>query len=448
MSFLLFKPRGRAFALFLSVGLSLSAASGTGHSLTLEQALSFSLAHDPEFLGAQSALVASQERRAQAQRRLGPSLSADLEARRVDIAPQPSGPDISLNQRSYAVTLRQPVYNPGLSRGLTQAEQRLRATEAVLVQAQQDAILRLVSAYFDILVAQDSLATVRAEKAAISEQLALAQRSFEVGTATITDQQEAQARFDLTAAREIAAQNQLNIARNALALLTRQPTPEALQGFGSGARIPSPEPQDLQVWVNAAREKNPAVVRSRMLAEAAKIEISRRSAADLPSVGLTASHSRSWETTLPSDEQRRNLVGLLLSIPIVGGPVPAEIREASALAEEEAYRAESAQLAAEQNARAAFLSVMAGLAQVAALEAAERSSQLALASNKLGYEVGVRINIDVLNAQQQLFAAQRDLSKARYDTLLAGLRLKAAAGDLRTEDIVTIGRTITNPKSL
>ncbi|MGA1252677.1 MAG: TolC family outer membrane protein [Burkholderiaceae bacterium] len=438
MSYLLFKPRGRAFALFVSVGLSLSAAPGTGHSLTLEQALSFSLAHDPEFLGAQSALVASQERRAQAQRRLGPSLSADLEARRVDIAPQPSGPDISLNQRSYAVTLRQPVYNPGLSRGLTQAEQRLRATEAVLVQAQQDAILRLVSAYFDILVAQDSHATVRAEKAAISEQLALAQRSFEVGTATITDQQEAQARFDLTAAREIAAQNQLNIARNALALLTRQPTPEALQGFGSGARIPSPEPQDLQVWVNAAREKNPAVVRSRMLAEAAKIEISRRTAADLPSVGLTASHSRSWETTLPSDEQRRNLVGLLVSIPIVGGPVPAEIREASALAEEEAYRAESAQLAAEQNARAAFLSVMAGLAQVAALEAAERSSQLALASNKLGYEVGVRINIDVLNAQQQLFAAQRDLSKARYDTLLAGLRLKAAAGQLQSSDIARL----------
>ncbi|MFZ9813135.1 MAG: hypothetical protein ACO3DD_08645, partial [Burkholderiaceae bacterium] len=106
MSYLLLKPRGRAFALFVSVGLSLSAAPGTGHSLTLEQALSFSLAHDPEFLGAQSALVASQERRAQAQRRLGPSLSADLEARRVDSESKPSGADISLNQRSYAVTLR------------------------------------------------------------------------------------------------------------------------------------------------------------------------------------------------------------------------------------------------------------------------------------------------------------------------------------------------------
>lgn len=435
MSFAFFKPQIGALALFVCVGLWLSSTPRAGHSLTLEQALSFSLAHDPEFLGAQSALVASQERKAQAQRRLGPSLSADLEARRVEIAPQPSGPDISLNQKSYAVTLRQPIYNPGLSRGLTQSEQRLKASEAILVQAQQDAILRLVSAYFDILVAQDSLATVQAEKAAISEQLALAKRSFEVGTATITDQQEAQARFDLTAAREIAAQNQLNIARNALALLTRQPTPEALQGFGSGAKIPIPEPQDLQVWVNAAREQNPAAVRSRMLAEAAKIEISRRSAADLPSVGLTASHSHSWQTALPSDEQRRNLVGLVVSIPIVGGPVPAEVREASALAEEEAYRAESAQLAAEQNARAAFLSVMAGLAQVAALEAAERSSQLALASNKLGYEVGVRINIDVLNAQQQLFAAQRDLSKARYDALLAGLRLKAAAGQLQSSDI-------------
>lgn len=427
------------------VCLGLAMLSSSAVALSLDQALSFGLAQDPDFLGAQSALIASQERTAQARRRLGPTLSADLEARRVEAEVAPSGPsgaEFDLNQKGYAVTLRQPLFNLALTRGLTQSEQRLKAGEAVLVQAQQDAILRLVGAYFDILTAQDTLATVQAEKAAISEQLASARRSFEVGTATITDQQEAQARFDLTLAREITAQNQLNIARNALSLLTRQPTPEMLPGFGAGGRIPTPVPDDVQYWVDAARKQNPAVLRTQFLAEAARTEVGRRNGADLPSVGLSASHSRNWQVSSPIDEQRRNVVGIVVSVPLVGGAVPAEVREAAALAEEESYKAESARLLAEQNARSAFLSVRAGLAQVAALEAAERSSQLALASNKLGYEVGVRINIDVLNAQQQLFAAQRDLSRARYDTLLAGLRLKAAAGGLSAKDVGDIAQLL------
>lgn len=419
----------------------------TAQAMSLAQALDFSLGHDAEFLAAQKALIASEERLRQSRARLGPSLSAEFDARRVDTELVHLRTDLTLDQKSYAVALRQPLFNLSLTRGLTQSEQRLEASRAVLTQARQDAVLRLVSAYFDILVAQDSLATVRAEKTAIAEQLAQAQRSFEVGTATITDQQEARARFDLAAAREISAQNQLNIARSALSLLTRQPTPETLSGVGSGFRIPAPQPQNLETWVEAARAQNPGVVRARLLAEAARTEIGRRRGGDLPSLTLSASHSGSWEATTPADETRRNVVGVTLTIPLLGGSVPAEVREAVALSEEEAFRAQGILLAAEQATRSAYLSVMAGLAQVRALEAAEQSSQLALASNKLGYEVGVRINIDVLNAQQQVFAAQRDLSKARYDTLLASLRLKAATGSLSTEDIRAISKTIADGKN-
>jgi len=422
-------------------------ASPSAQAMSLAQALDFSLGHDAEFLAAQKALVASEERLRQSRARLGPSLSAELDSRRVDTELRHLRTDLTLNQKSYAVTLRQPLFNLSLTRGLTQSEQRLEASRAVLAQARQDAVLRLVSAYFDILVAQDSLATVRAEKTAIAEQLAQAQRSFEVGTATITDQQEARARFDLASAREISAQNQLNIARSALSLLTRQPTPDTLSGVGSGFRIPAPQPQNMEVWEEAARTQNPGVVRARLLAEAARTEIGRRRGGDLPSFALSASHSGNWEATTPADETRRNVVGVTLTIPLLGGPVPAEVREAVALSEEEAFRAQGILLSAEQAARSAYLSVMAGLAQVRALEAAEQSSQLALASNKLGYEVGVRINIDVLNAQQQVFAAQRDLSKARYDTLLASLRLKAATGSLGTEDIVAISKTIADGKN-
>ncbi|MFZ9314999.1 MAG: TolC family outer membrane protein [Burkholderiaceae bacterium] len=419
----------------------------SAQAMSLAQALDFSLGHDSEFLAAQKALVASEERMRQARARLGPSLSAELDARRVDTERVDIRTDLTLDQKSYAVTIRQPLLNLALTRGLTQSEQRLEASRAVLAQARQDAVLRLVSAYFDILVAQDSLATVQAEKTAIAEQLAQAQRSFEVGTATITDQQEARARFDLASAREISAQNQLNIARSALSLLTRQPTPETLSGVRSAFPIPAPQPQNMESWVEAARAQNPGVVRARLLAEAARTEIGRRRGADLPSLGLSASHSGSWESTLPTDETRRNVVGVTLTIPLLGGPVPAEVREAVALSEEESFKAQGVLLSAEQAARSAYLSVMAGLAQVRALEAAEQSSQLALASNKLGYEVGVRINIDVLNAQQQVFAAQRDLSKARYDTLLASLRLKAATGSLSTEDIMAISKTIVTGKN-
>lgn len=426
----------------VSVTVFLAGLPGALWAVSLDQALAQSLGHDPEFLAAQKAAIASQERVKQARARLGPLVSAELETRTADVEIVNNGTKTELDQRNYTVSLRQPLLNFGLSRSLSQAEQRAQASDAGLQQARQDATLRLVAAYFDILIAQDSLATVQAEKAAIAEQLQLAKRSFEVGTSTITDQQEAQARFDLTSAREIAAQNQLDIARQALTLLTRQPTPETLKGIRTDYAIPSPEPRDIQAWVEAARKQNPSVMRSRLLSEAALTEISRRRAAHLPSVNLVASHARNWETTTPTDQTRRDLVGVVVSVPLLGGPIYAEVREATALAEEESHRADSALLSAEQAARSAYLSVLSGLAQIKALEAAEKSSQLALASNKLGYEVGVRINIDVLNAQQQLFAAQRDLSKARYDTLLASLRLKSATGQLTDADVIAIAKLL------
>jgi outer membrane protein len=131
-------------------------------------------------------------------------------------------------------------------------------------------------------------------------------------------------------------------------------------------------------------------------------------------------------------------------VPLWQAVAPAAIRQAQADSEQAGHQAESAQLSAEQTARAAFLNVTAGLAQVAALEAAETSSKLALASNRLGYEVGVGTNIDVLNAQQQLFAAQRDLFQARYDTLLASLELQAATGQLQLTNLQAMSNLILN----
>ena len=136
-------------------------------------------------------------------------------------------------------------------------------------------------------------------------------------------------------------------------------------------------------------------------------------------------------------------MGLSLTVPILaGGATTSLVRESSALHNEARYKLDAAKLLAEQTARESYLNVVAGLAQINALRAAERSSQLALESNRLGYEVGVRINIDVLNAQQQLFAAQRDLAKARNDTLLASLQLRAAVGGLGPADLESMSQLI------
>jgi outer membrane protein len=394
-------------------------------ALSLQQAAELALKNDPQYLAAQKAAKGSEEAYNQAKGARLPYLSATASLGKTELEAT------ELKPRSYRLSVSQSLLNLELNASERQARAGLTAAEAALENARQQTLLRLAEAYFDILAAQDNLSTVQSEKAAIAEQLELAKRSFEVGTATITDQQEAQARFDLVQAREIQAQATLTIRRNGLAVIIRQPAPERLDGVGQSIAIPSPEPTNIEAWIQEALRASPTVLQTQATAKAAREAVEKARGADLPSLGLKLSHGRSWESTAPGQDVRSNTVGVELSVPLWQAVSRAAIRKAQAAAEEEGHKAEFAQLAAEQAARSAFLNVTAGLAKVAALEAAETSSKLALASNRLGYEVGVGTNIDVLNAQQQLFAAQRDLFQARYDTLLASLKLQAATGQLQ-----------------
>lgn len=405
-------------------------------ALSLQQAAELALNNDPQYLAAQKAAKGSEETYNQAKGARLPFLSATASSGKTELeAMNGSGETTELRPRSYRLSVSQSLLNLKLNAGVRQARAGLTAAEAALENARQQTLLRLAEAYFDILAAQDNLSTVQSEKAAIAEQLELAKRSFEVGTATITDQQEAQARFDLVQAREIQAQATLTIRRNGLAVIIRQPAPERLDGIGQSIAIPSPEPTNIEAWIQEALRASPTVLQAQATAKAAREAVEKARGADLPSLGLQLSHGRSWESTAPGQDVRSNTVGVELSVPLWQAVSRAAIREAQAAAEEAGHKAEFAQLAAEQAARSAFLNVTAGLAKVAALEAAETSSKLALASNRLGYEVGVGTNIDVLNAQQQLFAAQRDLFQARYDTLLASLELQAATGQLQLANL-------------
>jgi outer membrane protein len=280
---------------------------------------------------------------------------------------------------------------------------------------------------------------------AIGQQLEQAKRNFEVGTSTIVDTHDAQARYDLATSQEIAAQNDLEVKRQALRLIVGK-EPEALRPLKESVEIQPPQPADMQKWVETAEQSYPVQLQQATLDIAAR-DIERNRAGHYPTLDLvaTSSYNNQGASTVAFAaaatpiETYTNSIGLQLAIPIYqGGAVNSRVRQAAALRDKAAQDLENARRTAAQAARQAYLGVTSGIAQVKALEQAVVSSQSSLDSNKLGYDVGVRINIDVLNAQQQLYSTRRDLASARYNTLLSQLRLKSAAGTLGEEDVQAV----------
>jgi outer membrane protein len=325
----------------------------------------------------------------------------------------------------------------GYKQGLKQAG----LAQAQLKAAEQDLIVRVSQAYFEVLTAQESLAFVKAQKSAVSEQLAAAKRNFEVGTSTITDTREAQARFDLVTAQEIAAENDLRVKKLALdqSVGTNNAQPLALK---AGAALNAAASGDAETWVQQATAQSPAIEQARVGLEVAQLETEKAKAGHMPTLDLTASYGgtrfRNGNTSSRIDNNT-GTIGLAFNLPLYAGyATQNRIQETVSLEEKARNDLDAAQRTVTQATRTAFFGVQSGLGQVKALEAAEASSQSALDANKLGYQVGVRINIDVLNSQSQLFQTKRDLAKARYDVLLGQLKLRQAAGVLKAEDVQTL----------
>jgi outer membrane protein len=443
------RPTSSACAAAL-LAVSAIIASPFAQAMDLVQAYRMALTNDSQVASAQAQLAAISERLAQAQAAFRPSVNsgATLQRQQADIDPaKGAGYTTQLNNQNYSVTLSYPIYRLQNVEALEQSRLQIGVAEAQLGAARQDLILRVSQAYFDVLSSQDNLSTIRAQKRAITEQLAAAKRNFEVGTATVTDQQEAQARFDLAVAQELAALNDLEVKRAALSLLVGKPA-GTLFALRTGVQLGAPEPAQESQWTSAARDNNFSVQQSRLSAEVAKREIERQRVAGAVTVDLVSSlaHARNASYTQAGTNSIIGGVGLQIAKPLyTGGLIEARVREALASHERSLSDLESARRQAELLARQFFFGVNSGLAQIRALEAAEKSSQLALDSNLLGYQVGVRINIDVLNAQQQLFTTRRDLARARYDTLLNGLRLKTTNGSLREEDLATVNAMLAPP---
>jgi outer membrane protein len=407
-------------------------------------------ANDTVYASARAALVAGVERLPQGRALTLPSVTASASStfqgnvvsyyNNGALTGVPVNRDLRSN--IWTVTLTQPIYRWQNWIQYEQAAFQVAQSEAQFGQASQDLVVRVAQAYFDVLSAENSLAFIQAQKTAISEQLAQAKRNFEVGTATITDTNEAQSRFDLSVSQEIAAQNDLEIRKQTLRQIIGR-VPERLAQLKSNFSLNPPEPNRMDDWVEAAQKQSYAVRLQEAAVEIAEREVRRNRAGHLPTLDMVASYGKTDNTGNVNNGLgamiTSSTLGLQLSFPLyAGGSVDSRVREALANFDRARSDLENSRRQAALAARQSFLRVTNGMAQVSALKQAVNSSETALASNKLGYEVGVRINIDVLNAQQQLYSTRRDLSLAQYNTIMNGLRLKAAAGSLSEEDLTAV----------
>ena len=409
--------------------------------------------YDATYTAARFSLEAGREKLPQARAGLLPSLNLTGNATRARVESAERGPQAPVgdftrysNSTGYEFRLTQPIYRPANAVVFDQAELQVRQAEATFGQASQDLIVRVAQAYFDVLAAHDTLELVGAQKAAIFEQLAQAKRNFEVGTATITDTHEAQARYDLSAAQEITARNDLENRRRQLQLITGKAYAR-LTPLRGDVKLSPPNPNAMQPWVDLAEKQSYNVQIQQAVAEIAQLEMRRAKDGHFPTLDIVGRHGRNIDTGSATSalgrDNNTSAIVLELAVPLYsGGSVSSREREAAANYNRARTDLDGARSTATLTAQQVYVSVLNGIAQVAAFEQALVSSRSALDSNRLGYEVGVRINIDVLNAQQQLFQTRRDLALARYNTINAHLRLKQAAGSLREEDVAEVNRVL------
>lgn len=437
------KPIFRTARLATLVALAVGAGA-PAFAQSLRDLYEAARAFDATYLAARATAQSAEYRVAQSEALLKPSaaLTGSATAMQLDLPIVGTGDS---NTVQGALSGRYPLFNRASQATVAQARKSMDVARADLDAAEQDLIVRVSQAYFDVLAAQDTLATTQASKKAITEQLASAKRNFEVGTATITDTREAQARFDLVTAQELAAENDLRTKRIALDQLVGrsgvQPRP-----LLTPVVLPPVAPASPDEWVSNADLAHPLVRKARVGLDVALLETEKARAAEKPTldaVGSLGSSRASGSSVAVRGTTTSASVGLQLNWPLyTGGATQNRIKETLVLEDKARNDLEAARRGIAQATRVAYFGVQSGQAQVKALEAAEASTKLALEATELGYKVGVRVNLDVLNAQTQLYQTQRDLAKARYDVLVGGLRLRQAAGQLSASDVEALNRLV------
>lgn len=439
--------------LLLFISLSFWTASlYASPALDLWQVWQLALQHDPIYAAQKANTQANQEQIVQARAELLPSIDAIAELNHNDIRRASTLNQAYSNQTHlWQLRLSQPLLD--LSAIARFERSRYLAALSVLDSelAKQDLMLRVATAYFNQLTAEDTLNSLHAQRRAIEHQLNAAELSFELGGTTITDSLEAKSRLDLLKAQIITAEQALETSKTAIRRLIAQPH-SALFKLDPTATLASPEPSHAQAWLQQAFAHNLTIAKSQLAVKAQQALLEAQKKEHTPTLALQARSGSQNNIGIrgagTSPRALDSSIGVELSIPIYkGGAISSRVRENASILQQRYQEQENARRATQEAVSIHFSGVQQGLQEVIALQAAERSSAAAVAANETAYSIGVRVTVDVLNAQQQLYETQRALAKARYNTLLHSLQLQQYAGQLSEQDLLSINQLLHPPSA-
>jgi outer membrane protein len=404
--------------------------------------------NNADLAAARARYQAAQERIPQARAGLLPQLSAGAQLADVDIDVDTSGGSRSLSRSSlvYQATLSQPLFRADRWFQLQAAQASGEQAALEFSASQQDLIYRSAEAYFAVLRAQDSLAAVKAEEAALKRQLDQANERFEVGLSDRTDVLQARAGYDSARAGRLLVERQVRDAFENLEALTARPY-QRLDGIRHSLPVLAPVPNDASAWVATAARQNLNLQASQFAVLAAEESLRQRRAGHAPTLDAVAQYQTGDNDglgftntgALPfayTGDASQTSIGLQLNIPLFsGGLTTAQSREARQVLEQVEQQREGLRRQVVQNTRNLFRAVNTDVEQVQARRQAIISSQSALEATEIGYQVGTRNIVDVLDAQRLLYGTVRDYNNARYDYILDNLRLKQVAGTLSPADL-------------
>ncbi|MCM3607902.1 TolC family outer membrane protein [Cupriavidus pauculus] len=438
------KMAPRAAQVALACMLCLSAAESS--AMDLVGAYEQALAHDPTTLAANDALAAGQEKAVQGRALLLPSLRlqggvgrAVVHSSAADDGASLIPPNTSGTVRQAGVVLVQPIYDRGAVAAKKQLREQTSLAQTQFGQSRQDLALRVAEAYFGVVLGEETLRVVQAEKAALRQQRDRAKARFDIGQGKITDLQEAQARLDGVESREVTAQSVLEQRRSRFQEIVGT-SPDQLSGLAARFAPRPPEPDNLAAWQAKGEEQSFLVKTRQSELDIAGAEIDKYRLASRPTVSLVAGYSSQGQTgnlaPWVAANTRSATVGLQVNIPLyAGGGLDSRERESVAKKSQAEQELAAARRDVRLNVQDGFLSVKTGVSRISALEQSLTSARSALAATILGRDVGTRTEPDVLDAQQRVFAAELDVVQARLDYLLGRLRLAAAAGELSEDTL-------------